>query len=296
MDRRTFVKAAGTAICSAPIVAGANAAAGAEGKPKLRTKIAVPPGFFKGTFEEQLEQIAAHGFVAFEQLGWDRLDLDAVRNKASELGLEYSCIIGAGRIAPGGMVDPDDHSKVIRQFRAAVKAAHRLNVKRLVGLTGNERRDVSREKQKDHVIACLKKLAPIAEGEGVMIVIEPLNVLVDHRGFFLSRSDEAAKIIRAVDSENVKILFDIYHQQITEGNLIRNIQRYLKRGAIGHFHVADNPGRHEPGTGEINYKNVFKAIYEAGYRDIVALEFGPIDRSEAGVEAALAAVIEADQW
>jgi hydroxypyruvate isomerase len=243
-------------------------------------------------FDKALEQIAAMGFPAFERLGWEGLDLEAVRKKADELGLEYSCIVGAGRIAPGGLVNPEDHDKVIEQFKKAVEAAHKLNVKRLVALSGNERNDVSRDQQKQYIIEGLKKLAPIAEAEKVTLVLEPLNVLVDHRGYFLSRSDEAAEILKAVNSPNVKMLFDIYHQQITEGNLIRNIKRNID--LIGHFHVADNPGRHEPGTGEINYRNVFKAIYETGYRELVALEFSPSRGATA--EQVLQAVIDADQW
>jgi len=293
MNRRTFLGAAGATVLAGTRLAPSVRAAEQGTKPQLRTRFAVPPDIFRGMpFDKALEQIAAMGFPAFERLGWEGLDLEAVRKKADELGLEYSCIVGAGRIAPGGLVNPEDHDKVIEQFKKAVEAAHKLNVKRLVALTGNERNDVSRDQQKQYIIEGLKKLAPIAEAEKVTLVLEPLNVLVDHRGYFLSRSDEAAEILKAVNSPNVKMLFDIYHQQITEGNLIRNIKRNID--LIGHFHVADNPGRHEPGTGEINYRNVFKAIYETGYRELVALEFSPSRGATA--EQVLQAVIDADQW
>ena len=96
---------------------------------------------------------------------------------------------------------------------------------------------------------------------------------MDHAGYYLSRSDEAAEIVNSVDSPNVKILFDIYHQQISEGNLIPNIRAYQE--LIGHFHLADHPGRHEPGTGEINYHNVLKAIRDVGYDGFVGLEYWP---------------------
>jgi hydroxypyruvate isomerase len=95
---------------------------------------------------------------------------------------------------------------------------------------------------------------------------------VDHKGYFLTRTDQTMTILEAVNSPNVKMLFDIYHQQITEGNVIRNITKNIDR--IGHFHVADNPGRKEPGTGELNYKNIFKAIATTNYKDFVALECG----------------------
>ena len=111
-------------------------------------------------------------------------------------------------------------------------------------------------------------------------MVEPLNILVNHRGYFLSQSKEAFQIIDEVGSSNVKILFDIYHQQISEGNLIANITANIDK--IGHFHVADNPGRHEPGTGEINYTNVFAAIRKTGFDGFVGMEMWPVgDHAEA---------------
>jgi hydroxypyruvate isomerase len=105
------------------------------------------------------------------------------------------------------------------------------------------------------------------------VVVEPLNVLVDHPGYYLTASAEGFEILDEVGSQAVKLLFDIYHQQITEGNLLANIVPHIKQ--IGHFHVADVPGRHEPGTGEINYANVFHAIDKAGYEGFVGLEYWP---------------------
>jgi hydroxypyruvate isomerase len=103
--------------------------------------------------------------------------------------------------------------------------------------------------------------------------VEPLNIAVNHKGYYLYSSAEGFDIIRAVGSPNVKLLYDIYHQQVTEGNLIQTITENIE--LIGHFHVADVPGRHEPGTGEINYANVLKAIDETGYNGYVGLEYAP---------------------
>ncbi len=128
------------------------------------------------------------------------------------------------------------------------------------------------------------------EDAGMVLVWECLNVLVNHPGYFLVYSADGAELVRRTDRPHVKFLFDIYHQQISEGNLINNIRKYIQE--IGHFHFADNPGRHEPGTGEINYQQVFKAIYEAGYRDIVACEFGKTKSTE----EVLAVLAECDQW
>jgi hydroxypyruvate isomerase len=104
--------------------------------------------------------------------------------------------------------------------------------------------------------------------------VEPLNPVENHANYFLNSSREAFEIVRVVDSPSVKILFDFYHIKIMEGNLIETLRRNI--AAIGHFHVGDVPGRHEPGTGEINYINVFKAIRETAFRDFVAMEYLPV--------------------
>jgi len=235
-------------------------------------KMSAPPGWCGGdTIKEQLERIAKWGFPGYEWLG-PRGDLDALRATADRFGLTLSCIVGAGAIAPRQMVDPTDHDRVVEQFTNKVKIAHKLGCKTLIGLTGNERNDVSRDEQTKYVVQCLKRLAPIAEDEGVTIVMEALNVLVNHKGYFLITTAHTMEILETVDSPNVKMCFDIYHQQISEGNIIRNIRDNIDR--IGHFHVGDNPGRNQPGTGELDYKNIFKAIHDTGYDGFVALECG----------------------
>jgi len=238
----------------------------------VKLKMSAPFGWFKGeTSEQKLEEVAKWGLPAYEWLGPGG-DLAALRAKADSLGLELSCMVGAGAIAPGHMVQPEEHDKVVAHFKERVAVAKQLNCKHLIGLTGNERTDVSRDQQTEYVIQCLKRLAPIAEENEVIIVMEPLNTLISHKGFFLSRTDHAVEIMKAVGSPNVKICFDIFHQQVTEGNIINNIRDNIQW--IGHFHVADNPGRKEPGTGELNYTNIFKAIAETGYDQFVALECG----------------------
>ena len=197
---------------------------------------------------------------------------EKVSAKADALGIEISCMCGAGAISSGWMVQPDDHDKTIAMFKERLDFAKRLKCKRLVGLTGNTRKDVSIEEQTEYVIQCLKRLAPIAEENDVTIVMEALNPLVDHEGFFLTRTDQTVEILKAVGSPNIKMLFDIYHQQITEGDVIRNLTENIDY--IAHFHVADHPGRMEPGTGEMNYTDIFNAIAATGYDGLVALECG----------------------
>ena len=290
MRRRSFLGSCAAVVAGAGCLKSAPAlAAPPEDKPfsKVKLKMSAPLDWFPGdTPVQRIEAAAAWGLPAYEWLGPEG-DFDAMRAKSDELGIQLSCIVGAGAIAPGGMVNPDDHEKVIAQFKERVALAKRLGCKRLVGLSGNESKDIPREQQTENVIQCVKKLAPIAEDNDVILVMEALNPLVDHRGYFMCTTAHTMQILEAVDSKNVKMLFDIYHQQITEGNVIRNLTKNIRR--IGHFHVADNPGRKEPGSGELNYTNIFKAIEKSHYDGFVALECGhTTDNYEDTLRATLA--------
>lgn len=291
MDRRNFlttcVAATGAATLATTLAAPRHTALAAAGKlvisaePKgqfanLPIRMSAPLGWFMKdkTPVEGVAEMAKWGFPAYEWLS-PAGDLDALAAKADSLGMVLSCMIGTGAIKPGQMVQEEDHDRLVNDFKAKVEIAKKLKCKHLIGLTGNERTDISKEKQTENVVKCLKRLAPIAEDNDVLIVMEMLNPLVDHKGFFLTRTDQAVPILNAVGSKNVKLLFDIYHQQITEGNVIRNLTENIN--LIGHFHVADNPGRKEPGTGELNYANIFKAIAKTDYvkqGHFVALECG----------------------
>ena len=274
MKRRTFL--ASSAAAAGGLTAAQPAFAAKKKKEKadmdakslkgafadVPLRFSVPPGWWKGTFEEKLDQIAEVGLSAYEILG-PNMDPAEMKALGDARGLQLSCITGAGSIAPGHMIDPGSHDAVEKQFRDNVAKAKILGVKAIIGLTGNVDPNQTDEQMTANIVTCLKRLAPIAVENDVVIVMEALNVLVDHAGYFLTRTDQTMAILDAVGSPNVKMCYDIYHQQITEGNLIRNFVENIEQ--IGHFHVGDNPGRREPGTGEINYSNVFKAIYKECY-------------------------------
>ena len=124
------------------------------------------------------------------------------------------------------------------------------------------------------------------EAAGVTLVIEPLNELVNHAGYYLVRSDEAFEIIDEVGSDHVKVVFDIYHQQISEGHLIHNITTNIDK--IAHFHAAGNPGRHELSHGEINYPKIFDAIRQTNYAGYIGLEYWPLLDPVVGLKEAVA--------
>ena len=209
-----------------------------------------------------------------------QFDIEKVKAALDDTGLELSSILfgsfdekKAQLIANShGIVHEDALDAFVDAVKETLEVCKRLGCKSIIVTTGNERADVSRDVQKANVIKALKKGAEIVRGSGVKLVLEPLNILVDHKGYFLVTTDEAVEILDAVGSDDVLLLFDIYHQQISEGNLINNIKNNILY--IGHMHVADVPGRKEPGTGEINYANVFKAIENAGYEYFVTYECG----------------------
>ncbi len=298
MDRRSFLRT-GCAVAGLAATQSLPSGYAADDQPQtngangaLRTKIAVSPNWFSGSHVARIEQIAAAGFPAFEDLGAGRWeDKELVRTKCQELGVLCGAIGGGmGTISDWGPNDPQNHSRFVEAVKQAIANALAIGSKRVLALSGAALDGVSKEQQLDALAKAGQLVAPLLADANLVLVWETLNVLVDHPGYFLVYSADGADLVRRTDRPNVKFLFDIYHQQISEGNLIANIRKYHQE--IGHFHFADNPGRHEPGTGEINYRNVFKAIYETGYRDIVSCEFGKVGSTD----EVLKVLVECDQW
>jgi hydroxypyruvate isomerase len=226
-------------------------------------------------FLERMERVKRLGYPAFEFWEWKNKDVDAIIRKKNELGLEIATIMGSG----WKQLFTDEARKTfVSEIQASVGAAKRLGSKTLIVTTGSEDKQMPRSDQHASYVAALKAVAPFAEQAGVTLVLEPLNTKVDHPGYFLHTAKEGFEILEEVGSPAVKMLFDIYHHQIMEGNVIQDITNNISR--IAHFHVADVPGRHEPGSGEINYANVFRAIAATGYQGFVGLEFKPSRNAE----------------
>jgi hydroxypyruvate isomerase len=183
------------------------------------------------------------------------------------------------------LVDPTKRSVYLEGLVESIAVAKRLHCTKLISQVGQALEGVSREAQTQSLIEGLRACVPILEKEGVTLLIEPLNTRVNHQGYFLASSEEAFHIINEVGSPFVKVLFDIYHQQITEGNVIANIRENI--GLIGHFHAAGNPGRHELDNGELNYEQIFKAIDETGFEGHMGLEYFPLELPEVGLRKLL---------
>lgn len=175
--------------------------------------------------------------------------------------------------------------------KRSVETAKRVNAKWMTVVPGFYDRSLPMGIQTSYVIEALRQGAEILEPHDLVMVLEPLS---DTPELFLRTSTQAYEICKAVNSPSCKILYDIYHMQKNEGNLIRNID--LCWDEIAYFQIGDNPGRNEPGTGEINYKNVFKHIYDKGYDGILGMEHGNSMDGKKGEQAVIDAYIEADSF
>lgn len=225
-----------------------------------------------------LEKIKEHGFHGLEYYSWWDLDLAQIAKEQERIGV--GIIATCTRYF--NLVDPRYREKFISNLKDTIKACQILDSKSIITQTGNVVEGVSRENQRQAMVETLKQCAPLCEEAGVTLEVEPLNGLVDHEGHFLQYSDEAVDVIDQVDSPNVKLVFDVYHQQITEGNVIRNATNYVER--INHYHIADNPGRKQPGTGELNYINILKAIKKTGFDGYIGLECGYTKETDDALE------------
>jgi hydroxypyruvate isomerase len=149
-------------------------------------------------------------------------------------------------------------------------------------MAGNTSPALSRQQQRTNLVESLSEAARIVSGSGVTLVLEPLNSTVNHPGYFLDTTSEGWQILSELGSDRVKLLYDVYHVQIMEGNLIAGLEPHLDQ--LGHLHIGDVPGRHEPGTGEINYRNVLKWIHDSGYQGHMGFEYRVTDDTWSSLE------------
>jgi hydroxypyruvate isomerase len=264
MKRRGFLKSVTAIGAVSALTPPTNVQA--KGKFNLRYAAMLRYMAKEWSVEQRLEFIAEWGFDAVEDLGMSRKPLKEVEDYQKLLdkyGLQH------GDFGSGTSPLNEDFAEAIKKV---IPYHEILGNKTVLVTSGKFTEKEDRAKQIQFLVDQLRRGGDALANTNLTLVLEPLNVLVNHPGLLVNRSDEAWLIAKSVNRPNVKFMFDIYHQQITEGNLIRNIQNYFDQ--IGYFHIGDNPGRQEPGTGEINYRNVFKAIYELGYKGILGMEHG----------------------
>jgi hydroxypyruvate isomerase len=310
MERRDFLSAGLSA--AAALVATTSAAGQTRTGPppragrRSRFKLKYAPHF--GMFEahagpdlvDQLKFAANEGFTAFEDnemRGRGVGEQERIARAMARLGLQMGVFVANGNGLEFPILTSGD--KFLREaflydIRQSVEVAKRVNTKRATLVVGTASHRLQHGYQTANVVDALKRAAEICEPSGLVLVAEPLNVYRDHPEFFVFSNHEMYALMKAVDSPSVKILFDVYHTQVNEGNIIPNID--LTWDEVAYVQTGDHPGRNEPGTGEINYRNVFRHLHQKGYAGIVGMEHGQSRPGKEGERAVIDAYVAADAF
>ena len=235
-------------------------------------KYCIPiPCFFGGMpVADAIRKISSLGFQYVENYNWNR-DLlpyaDEIKAACAETGVTFlSTCTSEFRLT-----DTSFRQKWLDGCLESCQACKTLGIGKMITQVGNDT-GADRAVQHENIVTTLKEAKPILEEYGIVMMIEPLNPLIDHKGYYLWKASEAFDIVHEVDSPFVKVVYDIYHQQVSEGDIIRNATGNLD--CIAHFHCAGHPGRTDLQLGELDYKNVFAAIDRTGYSGACGLEYG----------------------
>ena len=315
MNRRSFVSSA--LVTGAALLTGTARLAAQASSPRFKLGYGPHPGMFKasahGGIIDEIKFAADQGFTAWEDngiAGRTPAEQEAIGRTLADRKMQMGVFVAHASFDEPtfAVAKPEYQEKVLASIRHAVDVAKRCGAKWFTVVPGSV--DQQSDKTKDYnryggprlaegyqtanVIALLRQCAAILEPHGLVMVLEPLNWYANHGGVFLQRSDQAYALCKGVNSPSCKILFDLYHQQITEGNLIPNIDRCWDE--IAYFQAGDNPGRKEPGTGEINYRNVFRHLHRKGFTGVVGMEHGNAQPGPDGEQAVIRAYREADSF
>jgi len=303
MERRNFIKktavagtfslAAGSALFGFPLNDPENKDPGGGDKHTFKLKYAPSYGSFKhhagDDWKDQLKFMADQGFTAMFDNGLMNKTpehQEGIANVMDQLGMTLGPFVLYADFSKESFVlhDEEVRDMLIKKMKTGVETAKRTNAKWALVVPGRYNQRMEWDYQTANVIENLKYCVEILEPAGVVMVVEPLNPH-DHPGLFLTKMPQAYSICRAVNNPSCKIVDDLYHQQITEGNLIPNIDRSWSE--IAAFHLGDTPGRKEPTTGEINFKNIFKHLYEKDCKGVLCMEHG---NSKSGKEGEIALI------
>lgn len=236
-------------------------------------------------FLDRFAAAAGAGFEAVEFVSPYAEPVSAVADAAHRSGLTVALFnLPAGDWAAGERgfaADPARLDEFARSIDTALEYARATGCRTLHVMAGKIPFAADRARWTETLIANLRAAADRVAGEGITLVLEPINTRIDVPGYFYDRTDTVLEVIDAVGRDNVKLLYDIYHMQIMEGDVTRAIERLLAR--IGHIQIADNPGRHEPGTGELNFPWLFERIDALGYAGCIGCEYSPVAGTTAGL-------------
>jgi hydroxypyruvate isomerase len=300
MNRRTFAKAVAGAFATPPalshtlIAESLNATGNREHAPvPYQISVMLWTVYRDLPFEQRLEKMAEAGYHNVELVGeyekWTDADFDRANAKRKELGMMFDCTAGLKH----GLCNPADRDALIGEVRATLPTMERLGCPAVILLSGNVVPGMSVEAQTLSCVDGLRAAAEVVEGrkingEPVRLFLENIDP-EENPKYFLTSVVRGFEIMKAVNHPQVQFCYDFFHEQIAEGNLIEKLEKNIEH--VGLVHVADVPGRHKPGTGEINYQNIFRKLVELKYNRVVAMEFlpteDPVEELRAAREMAL---------
>jgi hydroxypyruvate isomerase len=247
---------------------------------------------------QQLEEYAKAGFKAFEYNGLpnhNMAEIEQFRKKRDELGMAMGVfVVNRGGWRPVSLPDKSGHGRFLEDVKKGIEIWKVMGNECATVTSGLSVPHLTFAQQTQNAIEALRRAAELVEKTKMVLVLEPLNHKVDHAGYFVVYSEHAGEIIGGVNHPQVKILFDMYHQQISEGNIINHIDQYWD--LIGYFQTGDVPGRREPYTGEMNYQNIFRHIHKKGYKGLLGLEHGMSAPGPAGFQKVVEAYRKADSF
>jgi hydroxypyruvate isomerase len=278
MNRRTFSQSLAAAVIGVSGLRNA-AFAAADSVPAVRYQLSVMlwTVFRDLPFEQRLEKVAEAGYKNVELVGeyskWSEDDFQRVLAAKAKLGIHFDCTAGLKH----SLCNPSDRENLLAEFQKHLPIMERLNCPAMIFLTGNTVPGMSVEAQEQSCTEGLKTAAKLIEGK--KINGEPVRLLLENIDpeenpkYFLTSVARGFEIVKAVNHPQVQFLYDFFHEQISEGNLIEKLEKNIH--LVGLVHIADVPGRHQPGTGEINYASIFRKLAELNYERIAAMEFLP---------------------
>jgi hydroxypyruvate isomerase len=256
-----------------------------------RIDLCLDPFFIGSKTADKIIKVKELGFDAVEFWFWDhefngsgleykKKEIDEIAAVCQELNVAVNDIVvnSPDGLIGGFLTKPEDKEKYLDRLRETIEVARKLKCKKLITCTGNEINNKTFQQQFDSVVETLSAAVEITSEDGITLVLEALNSHVDHAGYFLVSSKTGFEIVKKVNSPYLKLLYDVYHMQIMEGNHIATIRE--NSSLIGHFHSAGVPGRNEIYKGEISYLPILRAIDESGYTGCFGLEYWPTEPEE----------------
>lgn len=234
-------------------------------------------------FPNRIRKADAAGLDAIEFWRWSNKDLDGIESALKQTGLILSSFLAEPMIA---LTDPANKAAFLTGLEESVETARRLGAGILIAQAGNERPGNSRQEQRDSIVDCLRAASDVMAGTDVRLGLEPLNTLIDHKGYFLFSTREALDIVDEIDRPEIGIVYDLYHSYVM-GEAIEEVLTD-RVGRVFHAHVADHPGRNDPGTGEIDLSKRLAWLFSNGYSGHVGLEYRPANRTSGSIAHAIA--------